>query len=149
MSTPNNRFTDPTPFTPLSQLSPEAREWHLKVMAAKAREGRGEPGAVQELIELGVYSPDIVEVRARQAEERATRWAAEAVDAKEDSVELDRATIEEIKLQARNGKTIAQIGKELKVDYWEVWNHAERSWQGTKWIITNRLKLLAKENDQK
>ncbi len=62
-------------------------------------------------------------------------------------MELDQATIDEIKLQARNGKTIAQIGKELKVDYWEVWNHAERSWQGTKWIITNRLNLLAKEND--
>lgn len=62
-------------------------------------------------------------------------------------MELDQATIDEIKLQARNGKTIAQIGKELKVDYWEVWNYAERSWQGTKWIITNRLKFLAKEDD--
>ncbi|MDE2788384.1 MAG: hypothetical protein OXL37_17235 [Chloroflexota bacterium] len=62
-------------------------------------------------------------------------------------MELSQATIDEIKLQARNGKTIAQIGKELKVDYWEVWNYAERSWQGTKWIITNRLNLLAKEND--
>ena len=66
---------------------------------------------------------------------------------REANVELDQATIDEIRLQARNGKTIAQIGKELRVDYWEVWNYAERSWQGTKWIITNRLKLLAKEND--
>jgi hypothetical protein len=62
-------------------------------------------------------------------------------------MELDIATMEEIRRQAHAGKTIAQIGKELGVDYWEVWNHAERSWQGTKWIITNRLKRLAKEND--
>lgn len=62
-------------------------------------------------------------------------------------MELDQATIDEIRRQARQGKTIAQIGKELRVDYWEVWNHAERSWLGTKWIITNRLNRLAKEND--
>ena len=32
-----NRFTDPTPFTPLIELSPEARNWHIKVVAAKQR----------------------------------------------------------------------------------------------------------------
>ena len=48
---------------------------------------------------------------------------------------------------ASEGKTIAQIGKELDADYWQVWNHV-RSWQGTKWVITNRLNRLIKENDQ-
>ena len=49
---------------------------------------------------------------------------------------------------ADEGKTVAQISKELKVDYWEVWNHVPRSWQGTKWVITHRLNLLKKERNR-
>lgn len=63
-------------------------------------------------------------------------------------MELDATTVAQIRQMAHEGKTIAQIGKDLGVDYWEVWNHAERSWQGTKWVITNRLRLLEKESDQ-
>ena len=51
--------------------------------------------------------------------------------------ELEPAVIAQIRQMAHEGKTIARIGAELGVDYWEVWNHAERSWQGTKWVITN------------
>ena len=81
-----NRFTDPTPFTPLSALSPEAREWHIKVANAKAREKQGDRAALQELIELGVYPPNIEEIRAQQ----------DGVADKEISVELDKATIDDI-----------------------------------------------------
>ena len=68
MTARNNRFTDPTPFTPLSKLSPEAREWHLKVMAAKQRFARTDDPT--ELIELGVFPEDYAE---RRAKERASQ----------------------------------------------------------------------------
>ena len=58
-------------------------------------------------------------------------------------------------LMARGGDTIEKIRKELKVDYWEVWEHVRNvqgtewsSWQGAKWIVTNRLNRLVKEEDQ-
>ena len=59
-----NRFTDPTPFTPLSELSPEAREWHIKMMAAKSR--FSQTADPTELIELGVFPKDYAERRARE-----------------------------------------------------------------------------------
>ncbi len=62
-------------------------------------------------------------------------------------MELTPVEIAAIEQMAGEGKTIAQISKELSLDYWLVWNHA-RSWQGTKWVITNRLKRLEKEQDQ-
>ena len=62
-------------------------------------------------------------------------------------MEPDATTVARIKQMAHEGKTIAQIGKDLGVDYWEVWNHAERSWRGTKWVITNRLNQLKTERD--
>ena len=51
MPDPRDRSTDPTPFTPLSALSPEAREWRLKVVAAKSR--YRQTGDSTELQELG------------------------------------------------------------------------------------------------
>ena len=63
-------------------------------------------------------------------------------------MELETIEIAKAQLMASEGKTISEISKELNVDYWEVWNHVDRSWQGTKWVITNRLKKLAKEKDQ-
>ena len=62
-------------------------------------------------------------------------------------MELAPSQISEIERMSGAGKTIAQISKELGLDYWVVWNHA-RSWQGTKWVITNRLRRLEKEQDQ-
>ena len=62
-------------------------------------------------------------------------------------MELGPTEIAIAQQMASESKTIVQISKELKVDYWQVWNHV-RSWQGTKWIITNRLNLLVKEKDQ-
>ena len=63
MTTPeNNRFTDPIPFTPLSELSPEAREWHIKVAEAKSRFRQTDDP--DELIELGVFSADYKERKA-------------------------------------------------------------------------------------
>lgn len=147
MTARNNRFTDPTPFTPLSQLSPEAREWHIKVADAKARERRGEPGAVQELIDLGVYPPDIEEVRARRAAEREARLARDNVDDEEVNVELDKATIGEINKRISLGHTYASISKELDLDWWTVRKHAKSGWLGTKVQITNRLNKLRDEND--
>ena len=64
MTTRNNRFTDPTPFTPLSQLSPAAREWHLKVIDAKQRFAQTHDPT--ELIDLGVFPKDYAERRARE-----------------------------------------------------------------------------------
>ena len=64
----------------------------------------------------------------------------------EGDMELSAIEIEKAKQMGDAGRTIAQISKELGVDYWLVWNHV-RSWQGTKWVITNRLKQLAKEQD--
>ena len=50
--------------------------------------------------------------------------------------------------------TISKIRKELKVDYWDVWNHVRStqgtewsSWQGAKRIITNRLNSLVTQKD--
>ena len=61
------------------------------------------------------------------------------------NMELTGIEIARAQQMADEGKTVAQISKELKVDYWEVWNHVPRSWQGTKWVITNRLNLLKNE----
>ena len=51
---------------------------------------------------------------------------------------------------ARNGKTVAQIERDLGVDYWAIWDHIRSvgaySWQGAKWIITRRLNSLVREN---
>ena len=55
--------------------------------------------------------------------------------------------VSEMVRMAREGKNIAQISRELGVDYWEVWSHVERGWQGTKWMVTNRIRRLANEND--
>ena len=50
MTTSNNRFTDPTPFTPLSAMKPEVREWHIKVIAAKQRYAQtNDPTELQDL----------------------------------------------------------------------------------------------------
>ena len=62
-------------------------------------------------------------------------------------MELTATQIAKAQQMADEGKTVAQISKELNVDYWEVWNHVPRSWQGTKWMITNRLNLLKKEKN--
>ena len=62
-------------------------------------------------------------------------------------MELSEIEIAQAQQMADEGKTVAQISKELNVDYWEVWNHVPRSWQGTKWTITNRLNLLKKEKN--
>ena len=62
-------------------------------------------------------------------------------------MELGTIEIERAKQMAGEGQTIAQISRELGVDYWLVWNHV-RSLQGTKWVITRRLNRLAKEQDQ-
>ena len=134
-----NRFTDPTPFTPLSALSPEAREWHIKVANAKAREKQGDRAALQELIELGVYPPNIEEIRAQQ----------DGVADKEISVELDKATIDDINKRIALGHTYARISKELGLDWWTVRNHAKAGWLGTKVQITIRLNKLATEGDPK
>ncbi len=56
-------------------------------------------------------------------------------------------TNSEMDRMAREGKTIAQISRELGMEYWEVWSQV-RGWRGTKWMITNRLRRLATENDQ-
>ena len=64
-------------------------------------------------------------------------------------IELDASQIARAQQMANQGKTVSQISKEMHIDYWEVWNHVPRSWQGTKWVITNRLNLLKKEgNDE-
>ena len=53
-----SRFTDPGPFTPLSELSPEAREWHLKVARAQQLYTRtGDPTELQELGALPTPMP--------------------------------------------------------------------------------------------
>ena len=45
-----SRFNDPTPFTPMSQLSPEAQEFHKKVGVAMDRYRQsGDPAELQEL----------------------------------------------------------------------------------------------------
>lgn len=45
-----SRFNDPTPFTPMSQLSPEAQEFHKKVGAAMDRYRQsGDPAELQKL----------------------------------------------------------------------------------------------------
>ena len=53
---------------------------------------------------------------------------------------------------ARNGKTVAQIERDLGVDYWDIWEHIRSvgaySWQGAKWIITRRLNSLVRENSK-
>ncbi|MXZ90303.1 MAG: hypothetical protein F4W95_04590 [Chloroflexi bacterium] len=152
MTARNNRFTDPTPFTPLSQLSPEAREWHTKVADAKAREHRGEPGAVQELINLGVYPPDMEEVRARRAAEREARLARDNVADEEVNVELDKTTVDEINKRIGLGQTYARIYREMRlaemgVDFWTMREYAKAGWLGTKVQITNRLNKLSREND--
>lgn len=56
---------------------------------------------------------------------------------------------------ARNGDTISRIHRELKVDWYEVWEHIRNvegtewtTWRGAKWIVTNRLNRLVKEQDQ-
>ena len=144
-----NRFNDPTPFTPLSQLSPEAREWHLKVAAAKARERRGEPGAVQELIELGVYPSDVEEVRARRTAEREAQRASNRNVDKEISVEPDKATIDEINKRIALGQQYSRISKDLGLDWWTVRKHAKDSWRGTKLSITFQLNKMASERDPK
>ena len=136
-----NRFTDPTPFTPLSQLSPEAREWHLKVMAAKQRFARTDDPT--ELIELGVFPKDYSE---RRAGERDTVTQAEAAE-KEVSVELDKGTIDEINRRIALGHTYARIHRELDLDYWTVHRHAKAGWLSTKREITYRLNKLSREND--
>ena len=45
-----SRFNDPTPFTPMSQLSPKAQEFHKKVGAAMDRyRSTGDPTELQNL----------------------------------------------------------------------------------------------------
>lgn len=73
MTARNNRFTDPTPFTPLSQLSPEAQEGHLKVIAAKSRFKQTDDPA--ELIELGVFPKDYAERKARERAQEQNKLA--------------------------------------------------------------------------
>ena len=63
-------------------------------------------------------------------------------------MELTTAQIDSIKQMAGRGQSIGKISKELKLDYWLVWKYAERSWQGTKTVITRRLNLLVKEQNQ-
>ena len=62
-------------------------------------------------------------------------------------MELGKTEVDKVKQMAEEGHTIAQISKELGLDYWTVWDHA-RSWRGAKWMITNRLNRLVKEKDQ-
>ena len=76
----NNRFTDPTPFTPLSQLSPKARDWHIEVAAAKSRfKQSNDP---DELIQLGVFPADYRERQIAEADEvsQASQDVAKAID---------------------------------------------------------------------
>ncbi len=136
-----NRFTDPTPFTPLSQLSPEAREWHIKVAAAKSRFSQTDDPT--ELIELGVFPKDYAE---RRAGERAP-VARDAVADQEVSVALDKATIDDINKKIALGYTYARISQELGLDWWTVRKHAKAGWQGTRAQITIRLNKLLNEND--
>ena len=67
---------------------------------------------------------------------------------REAEMELDPLEISKARQMANEGKSVGQISKELSLDYWEVWKHVPRSWQGTKWVITNRLKSLVKEADR-
>ena len=62
-------------------------------------------------------------------------------------MKLWTAEIEKAKQMAGVGKTIAQISEELGVDWRLVWGHV-RSRQGTKQIISRRLKRLINEQDQ-
>lgn len=136
-----NRFTDPTPFTPLSQLSPEAREWHLRVAAAKSRFKQTDDPT--ELVELGVFPADYAERRAREQDTVAQVEVAE----KEVTVELDKKEIDEINRRIALGHTYARIHREMELDYWTVHKHAKSGWLSTKVEITYRLNRLAKEND--
>ena len=63
MST-HNRFTDPTPFTPLSALSSEARERHIKVTAQNRYRQADDPTELQELGASPKPYPNIWCVRA-------------------------------------------------------------------------------------
>lgn len=63
-------------------------------------------------------------------------------------MELDQSTINKIRQMSSEGKQVPQISSELGVDYWQVWSHVEHNWQGTKWVITNRLNRLKGEKDQ-
>ena len=136
-----NRFTDPTPFTPLSQLSPEAREWHLKVVDAKRR--YAQTNDPTELIELGVFPKDYAERRAKEQNPAVQDELAR----EEASMELDQATIDEINRRIALGHTYARISREIELDYWTVHNHAKSGWLSTKREITGRLNKLSNEND--
>ena len=67
----------------------------------------------------------------------------------EPSVELDKATIDDINKRIALGHTYARISKELGLDWWTVRNHAKAGWLGTKVQITIRLNKLATEGDPK
>jgi hypothetical protein len=67
-------------------------------------------------------------------------------------MELAAAQIERAKQMAGEGRTIAQISKELEVDWRLVRNlvgtwDQKRSWRGTKQVISLRLNSLIKEQD--
>lgn len=137
----SNRFTDPTPFTPLSQLSPEAREWHLKVIAAKSRfKQTDDPN---ELIELGVFPEDYAERRAREQKPAAEDEAAN----QEASMQLDKAKIAEIRQMADEGKRIVEIADALGLEWKVVRKNVDLNWLGAKKQITIRLNRLRTEND--
>lgn len=97
----------------------------------------GDPGPARE---FGFDLPDKSEQVSDAAKGQFVKDGGS--DMEMGDVEKDRAW-----QMAHEGKTIAQISKELDLDYWQVWQNVERSWQGTKWIVTNRLNLLVKEND--
>ena len=61
-------------------------------------------------------------------------------------MELDKATIDEIRLMASQAKTISQIACELDLEWRQVHRHVT-SWLGTKRQITNLLQKLSEEND--
>ena len=61
-------------------------------------------------------------------------------------MELDKATVDEIKIMASQGQTISQIAWELDLEWKQVRKHVT-SWLGTKRQITNRLQKLSTEND--
>lgn len=136
-----NRFTDPTPFTPLSQLSPEAREWHLKVIEAKSRFQQTDDPT--ELIELGVFPKDYTERRAGEQKPGAEDEAAD----KEVNVDLDKATIAEIRRMADEGKRIVEIADALGLEWKVVRKNVDLNWLGAKKQITIRLKKLSAETD--
>ena len=121
-----NRFTDPTPFTPLSELSPEAREWHIKVAAAKSRFSQTDDPT--ELIELGVFPKDYAERRAREQKPVVQYEVAD----KGASMGLDKVTIDEIRRMADGGKRIVEIADILGLQWKTVRKSVDLNWLGAK-----------------